>query len=88
MAFLVDSHAHLYAEQFNEDREAMLQRAFDKGVQHFFLPNIDESSIEPMLHLESQYPKSCHAMMGLHPCSVDATYIETLSMMKKWWEKR
>jgi TatD DNase family protein len=85
---LIDSHAHLYANQFDEDRAAMMQRAIDNGIQHFFLPNIDEASIPGMLELETQYPNQCHAMMGLHPCSVDANYKQVLSNMEKWFAQR
>lgn len=85
---LIDTHAHLYASQFDKDRTEVVQRALDHNVQHLFLPNIDESSIEGMLALEAQYPQHCHAMMGLHPCSVEANYKEVLDKMSKWFEKR
>lgn len=85
---LIDTHAHLYASQFEEDRTKMIQRAFDNGIEHLFLPNIDADSIPGMLELEKAYPNQCHAMMGLHPCSVDANYKETLAMMEKWFEER
>lgn len=88
MAFLIDTHAHLYAEQFDEDRTEMMQRAFDNGIQHIFLPNIDEASIPGMLDLEAAYPNQCHAMMGLHPCSVDANYKQVLDGMRQWFDKR
>ena len=84
----VDTHAHLYAKQFKSDRDAMLQRAIDKGIQRFYLPNIDSSSIEGMLALEAQYPDRCFAMMGLHPCSVKENYKEELTLVKKWLDKR
>lgn len=85
---LIDTHAHLYASQFKEDRAEMIQRAFDNGIEHLFLPNIDADSIPGMLALEEAYPNQCHAMMGLHPCSVDANYKATLAMMEKWFEER
>jgi TatD DNase family protein len=84
----VDTHAHLYASQFDEDRTAMIERAVEKGVEHFFLPNIDLASIEPMLALEEQFPERCHAMMGLHPCSVDADYKKVLDTIEGWLQKR
>lgn len=88
MNYLVDTHAHLYAEQFDEDRAAMIQRALDKGVQKIFLPNIDEESIEGMLELEASYPEHCFAMMGLHPCSVNADYKRVLDVVRTWLDKR
>lgn len=85
---LIDTHTHLYAKQFDEDRAEMIQRAFEKGVQQFYLPNIDSESIEAMLDLEAAYPGKCFAMMGLHPCSVKENYEEELALVKEWLYKR
>jgi len=85
---LIDTHTHLYAQQFDKDRSEMMQRAMDQGVEHFFLPNIDADSIGPMLELEAQYPEHCHAMMGLHPCSVGADYKQQLAQVREWLDKR
>lgn len=86
--FLVDTHTHIYVPKFDTDRDTMIERAIDDNVQHFFLPNIDRTSIPQMLELEAAYPERCHAMMGLHPCSVDQNYKKTLALMEKWFEKR
>jgi TatD DNase family protein len=67
---LIDTHAHLYSEQFDTDRNEVVKRAIDSGVEKLFLPNIDEKSIESMLKLTKDFPNNCFAMMGLHPCSV------------------
>ncbi len=67
---MIDTHTHLYSEDFDADRSEMIQRALDKGVTEFFLPAIDSETHENMLALEQQYPGKIHAMMGLHPCSV------------------
>lgn len=85
---LIDTHAHLYLEKFEEDRAVVLQRAFDKGIDRIYLPNIDSSSIEGMLELEKEYPHHCFAMMGLHPCSVNADFEEELSIVESWMAKR
>ena len=66
----IDTHAHLYTDQFDEDREVMIQRALDSGVNKIFLPNIDISSIPKMEQLAKDYPEMCYSMMGIHPCSV------------------
>lgn len=84
----VDTHCHLYLSQFDEDREAMLQRAQDASVEAFFLPNVDAQTIEPMLALEKAHPDRCFPMMGLHPCSVDANFEEALALVENWWDKR
>jgi TatD DNase family protein len=68
----VDTHAHLYHKQFAGDREEMIQRALDAGVNRLYLPNIDLESIEPMHDLCDRHPDICFPMMGLHPGSVGA----------------
>lgn len=85
---LIDTHAHIYAKQFEKDREAMIQRAFDAGIEKIFMPNIDSESIEGMLELEKKYPNKCYAMMGLHPCSVKENYKEELLIVEKWLTHR
>jgi TatD DNase family protein len=80
---LTDTHAHLYASQFDEDRDEMIQRAFDSEIKRIFLPNIDVSSIEPMLKLAETYKGHCSPMIGLHPCSVDGQFEKTLEETEK-----
>jgi len=85
---LIDTHAHLYAKQFDEDRESMLERAKASGVEKFYLPNIDSNSIAGMLELEANHPETCFPMMGLHPCSVKENYEEELAIVEEWLFKR
>jgi TatD DNase family protein len=84
----VDTHTHLYSKEFNADRDTLIAKAMANGIQKFYLPNIDSESIEPMLELEKKYPENCIAMMGLHPCSVNAEVTRELDIMKAWLEKR
>lgn len=84
----IDTHTHLYSEQFSEDRTAMIQRAIDAGVERMYLPNIDLGSIEGMHALELEFPNNCFAMMGLHPCAVEANWESVLSEMKKHVDSR
>jgi TatD DNase family protein len=84
----IDTHTHLYSEQFNPDRTSMIEAAIAKGVQTFYLPNIDHESIEGMLKLEEQFPGQCLPMMGLHPCSVNANYQQELDLVRSWLNKR
>ena len=79
---LVDTHTHLYAEEFDSDRDQMLANAMKIGVQKFFLPNIDSRSIPLMHDLVIKYPLNCFAMMGLHPCSVNETVEAELQIVK------
>jgi TatD DNase family protein len=85
---LVDTHCHLYLDDFKEDSLEVIRRAIDEGVEKFYLPNIDLAVIPDMLALESAYPGQCLAMMGLHPCSVKANYKEELAVMRDWLDKR
>ena len=85
---LTDTHAHLYASEFDADRKMMMDRAFQKKVTRLFLPNIDVTSIQPMLNLVWEYPDNCFPMMGLHPCSVDQHVEAHLFQIQKWFKKR
>jgi TatD DNase family protein len=85
---LIDTHAHLYAEEFNADRDAIIHSALGAGVEKIFLPNINSASIPSMLNLESQFPHHCFAMIGLHPCYVKEGYLHELEIMEGWLKKR
>lgn len=80
---LVDSHCHLYLEQFNEDRDEVIHRAMEAGVEAFFLPNIDSETIDSMNALAQKYPSNCFPMMGLHPTSVKENFKEELAIVKR-----
>lgn len=81
---LTDTHTHLFALEFDNDRTEMMHRAIEKGVTRFFLPNIDAETIQPMLALCDAFHDKCFPMMGLHPCSVTANYEEQLAVIKEW----
>jgi len=84
----IDTHTHLYSEEFNEDRTAIINKAISNSVTKLYLPNINSNSIDGMLQLEKEFPDNCFAMMGLHPCSVKENYLEELIIVKKWLDKR
>jgi TatD DNase family protein len=85
---MIDSHAHIYATEFDADRDDVVARAKAQGIQKILLPNIDLDSISPMLETEAAYPDVCHAMMGLHPCYVDGNVDQTLKTIESWFDKR
>ncbi len=85
---LTDTHTHLYAEEFDRDRESLINKAIANGIKKYYLPNIDSASIAPMLALEEKYPEHCFAMMGLHPCHVNASVETELNTVREWLEKR
>jgi TatD DNase family protein len=80
---LTDTHAHLYSSQFDEDRDAMMQRAIDAGIQRFFVPAIDSTYAEAMYTLEADYPDNIFLMMGLHPTHVKENYQEELEFVSQ-----
>lgn len=84
----IDTHAHIYVEEFKDDIEEVIQRAIDAGVEKILLPNIDVETIDDMLELEAKYPGYCFAMMGLHPCSVKEDFEKQLYQMEAWLTKR
>ena len=85
---LTDTHTHLYSDSFDEDRKAMMQRAFENGIHRFFIPAIDSSYVKAMYQLESEYPDNVFLMMGLHPTSVKTNYNEELDLVEKELKKR
>jgi len=85
---IIDTHTHLYAEEFDKDRKVLIEKAINNGVKKFYLPNIDSSSINGMLELEKDFPENCFAMMGLHPCSVKENVEEELKIVEVWLAKR
>ncbi|NDJ81940.1 TatD family hydrolase [Vibrio campbellii] len=84
---MIDTHAHIYASEFDNDRDEVVKRALEQGIDKILLPNIDLESIEPMLKTEAAYPEICRSMMGLHPCYVDGNVEQTLAIIRGWFEK-
>lgn len=85
---ITDTHAHLYSEAFDEDRDEMIQRALDLGISRFFIPAIDSKYIEPMYALEQKFPEHIFLMAGLHPTHVKENYKEELAIVEKQLEQR
>ncbi|MBS1590845.1 MAG: TatD family hydrolase [Bacteroidetes bacterium] len=85
---LIDTHCHLYAEEFNNDIEAIIFRAKENNVKKFFLPAIDSTTHNVMIDVEKKFSNECFAMMGLHPCSVKENVEEELTIVKQWLDKR
>jgi len=79
---MIDTHCHLYLEEFEKDIELVMERALAKGVQKFYLPAIDSNTHGRMLALEQKFEKHCFAMIGLHPCSVNAAFKEELEIVE------
>lgn len=84
---MIDTHAHIYASEFDHDRDQVVERALAQGIDRILLPNIDLESIQPMLDTEAAYPNVCRSMMGLHPCYVNADVDSTLATIHSWFER-
>ena len=81
MNALIDTHTHLYTEEFDADRELAVIRAVEAGVTRLFMPNIDDTTVEAMLKLCEAHD-CCYPMIGFHPTSVDAGWKERLEKVK------
>jgi TatD DNase family protein len=77
----VDTHTHLYSEEFDPDRDAVVRNAVEKGVTRLILPAIDLTYHERMMDLANRYPGHCFPMIGLHPTSVKSNYREDLDFI-------
>ncbi len=84
---IIDTHCHLYAKEFDNNRNEILQRAEQESIHKFYLPAIDSTTHAAMLDLENKNSK-CIAMMGLHPCSVNVNYKDELQQVEQWFAKR
>ncbi len=85
---LIDTHAHIYSEEFLQDVDEVLQRAYDNDVKKIILPNIDSGTVKRLIDLNDSYPHLCYPLMGLHPTSVAADYREELEAVEYWLDKR
>ena len=85
---LIDTHCHLYGEEFTNDIENVIEVAGIEGVTKFYLPGLDSNAIDVMLTMEDRFPKKCIAMMGLHPCYVKENYLQELEIVNGWLSKR
>ncbi len=85
---MIDTHSHIYSEEFNPDRTEAILRAKEVGVTKIILPNIDSESLPLMLQLEADYPAYCFAAIGLHPTSVKADFQSELNLVESELKRR
>lgn len=79
---LVDTHTHLYLDEFQPAPEDAVKRAIDAGVETMIFPNVDISTIEPMKSLQGKYPENVFMAMGLHPTEVNGNWQNDLAVIK------
>ena len=80
---MIDTHSHIFEPDFADDLPEVIARAKEVGVEKIFMPNIDDTSVDAMLGVCSQYPGYCFPMLGFHPTSVDADAMPKVKEMKK-----
>ncbi len=84
----IDSHSHIYSSDFSLDRDEVITRALEAGVERIVLPNIDSSSVKPMLDLTDTLPGLFFPLLGLHPTSVKEDFRKELLILEYWLGKR
>ena len=84
---MIDTHTHLYLEQFRDDIDDVISRAKAVGVEKFYLPSINSKYNKSMHDLEKKYPDDVFCMIGLHPCYVDDNFDLEIDFVKKQIEK-
>jgi TatD DNase family protein len=84
----IDTHTHLYSEEFDADQDQAIKNAIQVGVSHFFIPAIDSSCTETMYALEQKFPNHIFLMMGLHPTYVKENYLDELAHVENQLKQR
>ena len=85
---IIDTHTHVYLDEFDSDRTQVIQRAIQSGITALLLPNVDVSTLQPLFQLCDKYPGFAFPMMGLHPTSVDDSYALQLKQIEKMFSCR
>ena len=78
---IIDTHTHLYLNQFKDDIDKVIQRSIDKGINKFIFPAIDSTHFDDMHDLKNKYPDNIYLMTGLHPVNVKENYKEELEFV-------
>ncbi len=85
---IIDTHAHVYLEDFDEDADLIIERAKEENIDQILLPNIDVSSVDRLLNLSEQHPSLYKPMIGLHPCYVKEDYKLQLDHLKGYLDRK
>jgi TatD DNase family protein len=74
---MIDTHTHLYLDDFEDGGRSVVSCALDAGVKHMIFPNVDSATVDALKSLHSLFPKETSVAAGLHPTSVDADWRRT-----------
>ena len=82
-SYFIDTHTHLFSEEFSDDIDEVIRQAEEAAVKRFILPAIDSSTYSAMMGVANRFPHSCFSAIGLHPTSVGKTYKEELNFVRE-----
>ncbi len=88
MPYFIDTHTHLFSEQFKNDIDAVITNAVAQNVKKMILPNIDSASLKNMWDLCEKYPQNCFPTVGLHPCHVKADFEKELQIITDFLKEK
>ena len=79
---IVDTHTHLYLDQFDDDFDETVRRSIENNISKFVFPSISSKYYNKMIECKRKYPKNIFLMLGLHPVYVDKNYLQELEFVK------
>ena len=85
---LIDTHSHIYSDEFNGEFDEIIRKSMESGVEKILLPNIDSSSIKRLLEISKRYKNICYPMIGIHPTSVNEDFEEELEVFEYWLKRQ
>ena len=83
-SFLIDSHAHIYLDQFSDSLDSVIKKSHDNRVEKILMPNINIDTVKPMLQISRKYENICYPMLGLHPCYLTENYESEINKIFKY----
>ncbi|AWN82267.1 TatD family hydrolase [Candidatus Cardinium hertigii] len=84
---LIDTHAHIYEVEFQDNLSDILENAQKNYVQKIYMPNINETTLSKMMAVAARYPTQCFPMMGIHPCYIKRNFTNQLYLVEEWLNK-
>lgn len=79
---MIDTHCHIDEAAFDQDREEVIARQQESGVEAMIVPGVNAASIETVLDVCHAHPGYCLPALGLHPEDVKADWEEQLAVME------
>ncbi len=80
---MIDTHSHLFLEEFASDLPEVIARARAAGVDRIYMPNIDHTTVDDLLRTCDRYPGYCFPMLGFHPTSVEADSLPKVRELRR-----